>query len=90
MNSWCRLELRINTKIKEVEELGKMVKPIIAFCDKHDVALRATYNTVDECLYARIDVEGLTSRYCRGMAHEVKQMYKNTLKCKIDVLLEAY
>lgn len=90
MSKWATLQLKIHVKIKDVELLKEMVKPIDEFCDKHDVGVYAEYNKDNNYIIAIINATGRTISYCKGMTHEIKQMYKDIFKCKIETLLEAY
>ena len=87
--NYSRQDVRINTKITDEETIVKMVKPILDFTEKHDVAFEIGYDSKDG-LVATYLAEGKTSAYCKGMVAEVKQMLKDTFNCKIDVLLYAY
>lgn len=79
----------IHTKVKDAEELKKMVKPIIDFANKHEIEFGLNFTeTMDVCSICA--AEGKTSAYCKGMVAEVKQMLKEIFKCKLDVLLSAY
>ena len=90
MNHYAELKLRINTKISDIEKIKEMIKPITEFGNKHDIGIYSEFDMNDNYIYAEIIATGLTTRYCRGAVHEVKQMYKDIFKCKIDTLLEMY
>ena len=86
---FARQDVRINTKIKDENELVRLIEPICAFATKHDVAFNSGFNADNE-LVITYEAEGLTSAYCKGMVLEIKQMIKDAFKCKIDVMLYAY
>ena len=86
---FSRQDVRINTKIKDNEELIKLMQPICDFATKHDVSFDSGFDDMGN-LVATYWAEGKTSAYCKGMVLEIKQMLKDTFNCKIDVLLYAY
>ena len=86
---FARQDVRINTKIKDEKTLIRLIEPICDFATKHDVAFNSGYNTENE-LMVTYEAEGLTTAYCKGMVLEIKQMLKDTFKCKIDVIFYVY
>ena len=86
---FSRQDVRINTKIKDNEELIKLIQPICDFATKHDVSFDLGFDDKDN-LVAIYRAEGKTSAYCKGMILEIKQMLKDTFHCKIDVLFYVY
>ncbi len=86
---FSRQDVIINTKIKDNEELIKLMQPICDFATKHDVSFDSGFDDKGN-LIATYEAEGKTSAYCKGMVLEIKQMLKDAFNCKIDVLLYAY
>lgn len=86
---YSRQDVKINTKITNEEMLAKMVQPIVDFTNKHDIYFELGFDS-SNCVVATYGVEGRTSAYCKGMVAEIKQMLKDTFRCKIDVLLYVY
>lgn len=87
--NFAKQAILINTKIKDQNELAKMVQPIIDFANKHEIAFDLCINAKEEIISV-CEAEGKTSAYCKGMVAEVKQMLKDIFKCRLDVLLSAY
>lgn len=87
--NYSRQDVRINTKITDEETLTKMAQPIIDFSDKHGAYFNLGWSN-DGCLVATYETEGKTSAYCKGIVAEIKQMLKDTFRCKIDVMFYAY
>lgn len=79
----------IKTKIKEEEKIIELFNPVISFTDKHDLPFTFGWTDDNELIY-RIQAEGKTSAYCKGMVAEVKQMVKEIFNCKLEVILYAY
>lgn len=90
MNSFAKICIKIDVKIKDSESVEEKVKPIGDFCNKHDIGLYAFYDKLGNYVLAEIETEGLTTRYCRGCVYEVKQMFKNIFKGKIKLISEIY
>lgn len=86
---FSRQDVRINTKIKDSETLIKLMQPICDFATKHDVSFDSGFDEKGN-LVVTYWAEGRTSAYCKGLVLEIKQMLKDTFKCKIDVILYAY
>ena len=87
--NYSRQDVRINTKITDEEAIVKMTQPILDFANQHDIAFNLGRN-YDNDLVATYTAEGKTSAYCKGMVAEIKQMLKDTFRCKIDVMFYAY
>ena len=87
--TYSRQDVKIHTNITNEETIVYMAKPIIEFCNKHDVYFNIGWDD-NNGLVATYNAEGLTSAYCKGLVAEVKQMLKDTFKCKIDVMFYAY
>lgn len=79
----------IKTKIKEEEKIIELFNPVISFADKYDLPFTFGWTDDNELIY-RIEAEGKTSAYCKGMVAEVKQMVKEIFNCKLEVILYAY
>lgn len=90
MSNFAKICLKIDVKLKDCELVKEKVKPIDDFCDKHDIGLYAFYDKLGNYILAEIETEGLTTRYCRGCVYEVKQMFKNTFKSRIELISEIY
>ena len=86
---YSRQVVRINTKVTDVERIKTMAQSIVDFANKHDIEFGLNYNENHE-LISNCAAEGKTIAYCKGMVAEVKQMLKETFKCKLDVLFYAY
>ena len=63
---YSRQDVRINTKIKDNEELIKLLKPICDFATKHDVSFNSGFDEKGN-LVVTYEAEGKTSAYCKGM-----------------------
>lgn len=87
--AYSRQDIRVNTKIIDVEQLKAIASPVIEFANKHDIHFNMGFDT-NNYLVVTSEAEGLTPAYCKGMIAEVKQMLKDTFKCKLDVLFYAY
>jgi hypothetical protein len=87
--TYSRQDVRINTKITDEETIARMAKPICDFADKHGTYFNLGWGD-NYGLVATYQAEGKTSAYCKGMVVEIKQMLKDTFKCKIDVIFYAY
>lgn len=90
MSNWASMELKVNLKVKTHNEACKLFEPVKEFCEKHSIEVRGIFFEGKNYMLVNIQVEGLTSRYCRGCTHEIKQMLREIYKCKIETLLEAY
>lgn len=87
--AYSRQDIRINTKITDVEQLKTMASPVIEFANKHKIHFNMGFDA-NNYLVVTSEATGLTSAYCKGMVAEIKQMLKDTFKCKLDVLFYAY
>ena len=87
--TYSRQDIRINTKITDEETLTRITQHICDFATKHNVAFDFGFGA-DNSLVATYEAQGQTSAYCKGMIAEIKQMFKDTFKCKIDVIFYAY
>ena len=79
----------IKTKVTDVQQIKTMVSPIVDFTNKHDVSFKIYFNESND-LTSSCEANGCTSAYCKGMVAEVKQMLKDTFKCKLDTILYVY
>ena len=87
--NYSRQDVRIHTKITDETTITRMAQHIIDWADKHDVYFNLGWDN-SNCLVATYEAEGYTSAYCKGMVAEIKQMLKDTFRCKIDVMFYAY
>ena len=86
---FCIEEICIKTKINNEQKLKEMAKPIVKFTEEHNAKFYMAYDK-DNRLLAHYEVNGKTLAYCKGVVAEIKQMFKDIFKCKIEVLLKAY
>lgn len=90
MSNWASMRLKVNLKTKCFDEANKMLVPIKRFCTNHKIELKAVYLQGANILDVYIQVDGLTSKYCRGCMHEVRQMFRDIYRCRVETLVEAY
>lgn len=90
MSNWASMELKVNLKVKTHNEACKLFEPVKEFCEKHGIEVRGIFYEGKNYMLVNMQIEGLTSRYCRGCMYEVKQMLRDIYKCKVETLLEAY
>ena len=87
--TYSRQDIRINTKITDVEQLKIIASPVIEFANKHNIHFNMGFDA-NNYLVVTSEVTGLTSAYCKGMVAEIKQMLKDAFMCKLDVIFYAY
>ena len=88
--AWSKQVAVINYEVTDEEQIKEIVQPIVEFVDKHGIIfeLRIDPNKYD--LIATYEAYGKTSAYCKGMVAEIKQMLKDTFRCKPNVVYYAY
>lgn len=86
----CKQILRINTKVDDFEKIKIMVNPIIKFADEKGIILSIGINDDDGKLYSECLVYGQSTRYCKAIVADVKDMLRQTFHCKMDVVFHAW
>ena len=89
MSKFGMLQLKVNTKIKDSEIIAQKFEVVREFCDKRNIELMVYFNT-DNDLIVKVELDGLTTSYCKGCLMEIKALIKRELNCKIETILEAY
>ena len=86
----CQQILRIHTKVKDFEEVKRMVGPIIEYANEKDIHLTIGIDDEDGGLYSECIVRGQTTRYCKALVADVKDMIRQTFHCKTEVVFHAW
>ena len=89
MSKFGMLQLKVYTKIKDFEIIAKRLEVVREFCDKRNIELMVYFDT-DNDLIAKVELDGLTTSYCKGCLMEIRTLIKNKLNCKVETILEAY
>ena len=89
MSKFGMLQLKINTKIKDSEIIARKLEVVREFCDKRNIELMVYFNT-DNDLIVKVELDGLTTSYCKGCMMEIRALIKKSLNCKAETILEAY
>ena len=87
--AYCKQTVKIKTKIKDRNEIKKLGNEILDFVNKHGICFDCGYNAEGEVI-AVYETEGRKTAYCKVLIAEVKQLLKDTYKCKIEVILYMY
>lgn len=88
--AFCKQILCINTKVKDFEEIKIMVKPVIEFANEKGISLSIGINDEDGKLYSECVVRGQSTRYCKALVADVKDMLRQTFRCKMDMIFHAW
>ena len=83
------LQLKVNTKFKDYEIISQKFEVIIEFCKKRNIEYMVYFNT-DNYLIVKVELDGLTTSYCKGCLMEIRALIKKSLNCKVETMLEAY
>lgn len=86
----CTQTLRINTKVKDFDTIRTMVDPIIQFANEEDIDLSIGINDEDGQLYSECTVTGHSTRYCKALVADVKDMIRQAFHCKLDIIYHAW
>ena len=89
MSKFGMLQLKVNTKIKDFEIIAKRLEVVKEFCDKRNIE-SMVYFDKDDDLIVKVELDGLTTSYCKGCLMEIKTLIKKSLNCKVKTILEAY
>ena len=89
MSKFGMLQLKVNTKIKDFEIISQKFEVIIEFCKKRNIEYMVYFNT-DNDLIVKVELDGLTTSYCKGCLMEIRALIKKSLNCKVETMLEAY
>lgn len=86
----CKQILCINTKVDDFEKIKSMVKPVIEFANEKGISLSIGINGEDGKLYSECLVHGQSTRYCKALVADVKDMLRQTFHCKMDMIFHAW
>ena len=89
MSRFGMLQLKVNTKIKDSEIIAQRLEVVKEFCDKRNIE-SMVYFDKDDDLIVKVELDGLTTSYCKGCLMEIKALIKKSLNCKAEIMLEAY
>ena len=89
MSKFGMLQLKVNTKIKDFEIIAKRLEVVKEFCDKRNIESMVYFDKGDD-LIVKVELDGLTTSYCKGCLMEIKALIKKSLNCKAEIMLEAY
>ena len=89
MSKFGMLQLKVNTKIKDSEIIAHKLEVVREFCDKRNIELMVYFDKGDD-LIVKVELDGLTTSYCKGCLIEIRTLIKNKLNCKVETILEAY
>ena len=89
MSKFGMLKLKVYTKIKDTEIIAQKLEVVREFCDKRNIELMVYFDT-DNDLIVKVELDGLTTSYCKGCLMAIKTLIKKSLNCKVGTLLEAY
>ena len=89
MSKFGMLQLKVYTKIKDSEIIAQRLEVVKEFCNKRNIELMVYFDT-DNDLIVKVELDGLTTSYCKGCLMEIKTLIKKSLNCKVGTMLEAY
>ena len=89
MSKFGILQLKVYTKIKDSEIITHKLEVVREFCDKRNIELMVYFDKGDD-LIVKVELDGLTTSYCKGCLMEIRTLIKNKLNCKVETMLEAY
>ena len=89
MSKFGMLKLKVYTKIKDTEIIAQKLEVVKEFCDKRTIE-SMVYFYKDDDLIVKVELDGLTTSYCKGCLMEIKALIKKSLNCKVGTILEAY
>lgn len=79
----------VNTKINDEDILIPKFDEVIEFANKIGAAFQIGRTANNEVVY-EAQIKGVTSAYCKGVIAEIKQLVKDALHCKLEVVFYAY
>lgn len=89
MSKFGMLQLKVYTKIKDSEIIAQKFEVVKEFCDKRNIELMVYFDKGDD-LIVKVELDGLTTSYCKGCLMEIRTLIKKVLNCKVETMLEAY
>ena len=89
MSKFGMLQLKVYTKIKDSEIIAQKFEVVKEFCDKRNIELMVYFDKGDD-LIVKVELDGLTTSYCKGCLMEIRTLIKKVLNCKVESMLEAY
>ena len=89
MSKFGMLQLKVYTKIKDFEIIAQRLEVVKEFCDKRNIELMVYFDKGDD-LIVKVELDGLTTSYCKGCLMEIRTLIKKLLNCKVKTILEAY
>ena len=89
MSKFGMLKLKVYTKIKDTEIIAQKLEVVREFCDKRNIELMVYFDKDDD-LIVKVELNGLTTSYCKGCMMEIRTLIKKSLNCKVGTMLEAY
>ena len=89
MSKFGMLQLKVNTKIKDSEIIAQRLEVVREFCNKRNIELMVYLDKGDD-LIVKVELDGLTTSYCKGCLMEIRTLIKKSLNCKAETILEAY
>ena len=89
MSKFGMLKLKVYTKIKDTEIIAQKLEVVKEFCNKRNIELMVYFDT-DNDLIVKVELDGLTTSYCKGCMMEIRALIKKELNCKVETMLEAY
>ena len=89
MSKFGMLQLKVNTKIKDSEIIAMELEVVREFCEKRNIELMVYFDK-DNDLIVKVELDGLTTSYCKGCLMEIRTLIKQLLNCKVKTILEAY
>ena len=89
MSKFGMLQLKVYTKIKDSEIIAQRLEVVKEFCDKRNIELMVYFDKGDD-LIVKVELDGLTTSYCKGCMMEIRTLIKKELNCKVETMLEAY
>ena len=89
MSKFGMLQLKVYTNIKDFEIIAQRLEVVKEFCDKRNIE-SMVYFDKDDDLIVQVELDGLTTSYCKGCLMEIKALIKKSLNCKAEIMLEAY
>ena len=89
MSKFGMLKLKVYTKIKDTEIIAQKLEVVKEFCDKRNIELMVYFDKGDD-LIVKVELDGLTTSYCKGCLMEIRTLIKKSLNCKAETILEAY
>ena len=89
MSKFGMLQVKVYTKIKDSEIIAQKLEVVKEFCNKRNIELMVYFDT-DNDLIVKVELDGLTTSYCKGCMMEIRALIKKELNCKVETMLEAY